>query len=143
MSMSGSCDCNNITIVWHTDESNFIPRACQCDYCSSKSAAYVTSPGTTIDVAINNDALHNKVQHGSNSAVFHECSNCNQLVFVTSEIEGQLYGALNANNLDSKQKFSAPVKLNFSSQTAEQKRDRWRQNWCHPVLITRPSTNAR
>jgi len=143
MSMSGGCDCNNITVAWYTNEYNHTPRACQCDYCLSKSAAYVTESGTKIEVTINNEALHKTIQHGSNSANFHECTNCNQVVFVTAKIDGQIYGAINADVLVNKQKLSAPTKLNFSSQTAEQKRDRWRQNWCHPILITRPSTNAR
>lgn len=136
MSITGGCSCNNIEITWHTVDHSLVPRACQCDYCLSKAAAYVTKSGTRFDVLIRSEKFHKKVQHGSNSAVFHECTNCNQVIFVTSEIEGELYGALNAIHLNSKQGFSASVKANFSSQTAEQKRERWRQNWCRPVLIT-------
>lgn len=143
MSMSGGCDCNNITVVWHTREYSHTPRACQCDYCSAKSAAYVTESGTKVEVTISNDTFHKTIQHGSNSASFHECTNCNQLVFVTAKIDGQLYGALNANLLINKQGFSAISKLTFSSQTAKQKRDRWRQNWCRPVLITRQGMGPR
>jgi hypothetical protein len=136
MSITGGCDCNNIEISWHTVDYGLVPRACQCDYCLSKAAAYVTKAGTGFDASIRNEKLHSQVRHGSNSAVFHECANCNQVIFVTSEIDGELYGALNANHLINKFGFSAPVKLNFSSQTVEQKRERWRQNWCQPVLIT-------
>ena len=136
MSITGGCDCKNIEITWHTVDYSLVPRACQCDYCLPKAATYVTKAGTSFDVSIRGEKLHKEVQHGSNSAVFHECVNCNQIIFVTSEIDGELYGALNANHLINKFGFSASVKLNFSSQTAEQKRERWRQNWCHPVLIT-------
>jgi hypothetical protein len=136
MSITGGCDCNNIEINWNTVDYSLVPRACQCDYCSSKSAAYVTKPGTGFDVSIRRKKLHKKVQHGSKNAIFHECANCDQVIFVTSEIDGELYGALNANHLINKLSFSAPVKLNFSSQTAEQKRERWRKNWCRPILIT-------
>lgn len=136
MSISGSCDCNNIKVTWHVFDYSLVPRACQCDYCFSKSAAYVTKEGTKLEVLIHNEKFHKKVQQGSNSAVFHECSNCNQIVFVTTEIEDELYGALNANHLNNRFGFSASVNTNFSSQTAKQKRERWRQNWCHPVLIT-------
>jgi hypothetical protein len=74
------------------------PRTCQCEYCFAKSAAYVTKPDTKFEVLIHHKSLHKKVQHGSSSAIFHECSHCRQVIFVTSEIEGELYGALNANH---------------------------------------------
>ena len=136
MSITGGCDCNNIQITWNTVDYSLVPRACQCDYCLSKTAAYVTKSGTSFNASIRSEKHHKEVRHGSNSAVFHECTNCNQVIFVTSEIDGELYGALNANHLRNKFGFSASVKLNFSSQTAAQKRERWRQNWCYPVLIT-------
>jgi hypothetical protein len=135
MSMKGSCNCSNIEVTWQTVDYSLVPRACQCDYCAQKSAAYVSKSGTKFEVLIRNDDLYRTVQHGSNSAVFHECGNCNQVIFVTAEIEDELYGALNANYLNNKLGFSAPVKVNFSAQSAEQKRERWRLNWCQPVLI--------
>lgn len=137
MSISGSCGCKNIEVTWHTVDLSSVPRACQCDYCSSKAAKYVTKSGTRFDVLIRNKKLLKEVQHGSKSAVFHECANCGQLVFVTAEIDDQLYGALNANCLNNKLGFSDSVQANFSSQTREEKRERWRENWCYPVRITR------
>lgn len=142
MSVKGSCDCNNVEVTWDIADRDSVPRACQCDYCFSKSAAYVTKSDTTFEVVIHNSNLHSTVQHGSNSAIFHECTSCEQIVFVTAEIEGVLYGALNVNHLNRKQEFPASVKLDFSGQTAEQKRERWRKNWCHPVLITSQSTRT-
>jgi hypothetical protein len=135
MSKKCGCDCNNIEVIWDVSDCDSAPRACQCDYCFSKSAAYVSKSGTAFEVVIRNSTLHSTVQHGSNSAVFHECARCEQIVFVSAEIEGTLYGALNVKHLSSKQGFSAPIKMDFSGQTAEQKRERWRQNWCHPVRI--------
>ncbi len=136
MTISGSCECKNIKVIWHTDDCSLAPRACQCEYCSSKAAAYVTKSGTKFEAIVQNEQFHNQVRHGSKSAVFHECSNCGQVIFVTSEIDGELYGALNARHLTNKSGFAEPVELNYSSQSPEQKRERWRQNWCHPVLIT-------
>jgi hypothetical protein len=135
MGMHGSCSCNNIEIAWQVIDHSLVPRACQCDYCLQKSAAYVCKSGTTFEVTIRSSTLHRALQHGSNSAVFHECANCGQFVFVTAEIQGELYGALNANLLNNKLGFSAAVNVNFSEQSAAQKQQRWRQNWCHPVLI--------
>lgn len=136
MSLSGSCGCRNIEVVWHTIDYSPVPRACQCAYCSSKSAAYVSKPGTGFDVTVRNRELHRRVQQGSNSAVFHECANCDQLVFVSAEINGELYGALNANCLSNKFGFSPTVGANYNSQSAGERLARWQQNWCCPVVVT-------
>ena len=133
--MRGSCECNNIEVKWQIVDLSLVPRACQCDYCAMKSAAYVTKAGTRFEVTIHNRVLHKMVQHGSGSAIFHECGHCGQIIFITAQIDGELYGALNANYLDNKMGFPAPIEINFSDQSAEQKRDRWRQTWCHPVVI--------
>ena len=140
MSIRGSCECKNIEVVWHTIDHSLVPRACQCGYCRSKEAAYVTKSGTRFEVVIHNEKLHTEVRHGSETAVFHECSYCGQVVFVTAEIDGELFGALNANQLSNKYGFAESVKLNFSAQSVAQKRERWRENWCHPVLITSKGT---
>lgn len=135
MSIRGGCDCNNIQINWRNIDYSVVPRACQCDYCLARAAAYVAKSGTRFDASIRNESLHREIQHGSHCAVFHECAKCDQLVFVTAEIDGELYGALNANHLNNKLEFSAAVQRNFSAQTAEQKRERWHQNWCDAVLM--------
>lgn len=136
MSVHGSCDCRNIELVWHTIDYSIVPRACQCEYCDGKSAAYVSKPGTRVDATVRNSRLYKIVQHGSNSAVFHECASCDQVIFVTTEIDGELYGALNANHLVNKFGFSSAVNVDYSSQSAQEKLARWQQNWCCPVLIS-------
>ena len=135
MSICGGCSCSNIEITWQVIDYSLVPRACQCDYCASRSAAYVSKSGTRFEAVIRDSQYHRTIRHGSNSAVFHECTNCNQVLFVTAEIDGALYGALNANHLVNKFGFADPVRVNFSSHTAAQKRRRWHQNWCYPVVI--------
>ncbi len=134
--MRGRCSCNNIELLWHTVDYSVVPRACQCDYCLAKGAAYVSKSGTAVDVLIHKAGLHRIIMHGSGAARFHECDGCGELVFVTADIDGEIYGALNAGCLNNKLGFPAPVAADFSDDTREQKRERWRQNWCHPVRIT-------
>lgn len=133
--INGYCDCKNIEVKWAIDDCKLIPRACQCEYCVSKSAAYVSRPGTAVEIFIRNPDLHKEVKHGSNSAIFHECENCNQIIFVTAEMDGECYGALNARQLTNKMDFLAEVKSNIAQQSAIQKKERWRRNWCCPVVI--------
>jgi hypothetical protein len=138
MSMRGNCKCNNIEVVWHTVDYSIVPRACQCEYCLAKGAAYVCKSGTAVEVRVHKERLHRIIMHGSRNARFHECTNCGDVVFVTADIDGEVYGVLNALCMKNVLGFAAAVKMDFAGQTAEQKRDRWRQHWCHPVTITSP-----
>ena len=136
--MRGSCSCKNIEVVWHTVDLSVVPRACQCEYCLAKGAAYVSKSGTAVEVRVHNERLHRIITHGSRSARFHECGSCADVVFVTANIDGELYGALNAHCMKNKLGFPVSMPLDFSGQSAAQKWQRWRENWCHPVTITSP-----
>lgn len=141
--MYGSCKCKNIEVRWRVLDLSMIPRACQCTYCKSKGAAYVSKAGSRVEVVINNVSQHKIVQHGSRSAEFHECTNCGSVVLVTSNIEGVKYGVLNANCMSNEKGFQTPIETNFSSQSAIEKQERWRENWCCPVLISSDSSGLR
>lgn len=130
MSMRGSCQCRNIEIRWQITDYSLVPRACSCAYCAEKSAAYVSKSGSRFTVIIHNSALHKTVQNGSNQAHFHECANCGDVVFVTAEIQGETFGALNARCLDNRHGFPAAVPTDTSSRSPREKLDRWRQHWC-------------
>lgn len=134
--MYGSCKCKNIEVQWQTIDHSLVPRACQCSYCMSKGAAYVSKSGSKVEATIHDSNSYGKVQHGSKNAIFHECTNCGDVVFVSVEIDGEMYGAINANCLTNKMGFSNPLLTNFSGESGAEKRKRWRENWCHPVLIT-------
>jgi hypothetical protein len=108
----------------------------------AKAAAYVSKSGSAVTLLVHYEHLHAVVEHGSRMARFHECANCGDVVLVTAEIEGIIYGALNASCMKNTLGFSAAVNTDFSGYTAGQKRDRWRQNWCHPITITSPGDKA-
>jgi hypothetical protein len=133
--MRGSCTCGNIQVVWRTVDYSVVPRKCLCPYCQAKGAAYVSKSGTLVQVSIQNADLHDIDRHGSGIAEFHACGNCHDLVLVTVDIQGDVYGALNASCLHNKRGFAPAVDTDFSNQGAAEKLQRWRQNWCHPVQI--------
>jgi hypothetical protein len=77
-----------------------------------KDAAYVSRSGTRPDIRIRNERLHNTVTQVSNRALFHECGYCGELVFVTAEIDGECFGALNARCVENKLGFSPAIEVN-------------------------------
>ena len=130
MSMRGNCRCRNIEVRWQITDYSLVPRACPCVYCQQKSAAYVSKSGSRFTVVIHNESLHKTTQNGSHQARFHECANCGDLVFVTAEIEGETFGALNAHCLRNPAGFPAPVPIDNTAQSAREKLTRWQQHWC-------------
>ena len=133
--MHGSCKCNNIVVQWQTVDYTVVPRRCRCEYCKTKNAAYVSKSGSRFSMEIHKDSFYRVMTHGSLLAKFHECLNCAELVCVTADIDGEIYGALNSNCMQNKLGFPRAIEFDFSNQSAEEKVERWRRNWCHPVLI--------
>ena len=136
MIMRGSCSCNNICLSWRNIDFSLVPRKCGCNYCSEKSAAYVSKSKTSVEVEVRNTTLLRMQEHGSRLAKFYECANCGDVVIVIVSIDGELFCALNVNCLEQRHRFPKPINVNFSDQMPEQKLARWKQNWCHPVLVT-------
>ena len=135
MSLRGACRCNNITFSWRNIDLSLVPRACGCDYCREKRAAYVAKSGTAVEMRIGDRSQLLINQHGTRQARFHECANCGDLVLVVAQVDGDLYCALNVNCLEQRQRFPQAIEVNFSDQSPQEKLQRWRQNWCHPVRV--------
>lgn len=134
MSIHGQCQCGNIKTKWNCIDYSMSPRACQCDYCSNKQAAYVSKPGSLFELSIIDKKHHRKLKQGSETATFHECSYCNSLIAVTVEIDQILYGILNAKFLNNKIEFADAIETNFDGQSIEEKRQRWQRNWCRAKI---------
>jgi len=142
MSMRGSCSCNNILFSWKNIDFSIVPRRCGCTYCADKKAAYVSKSGTLVEVGVRQSQFHSVKHHGSGLAEFHECTNCGDLVFVSVLIKAETYCALNVNCLEKRDRFPEAVDVNFSDQPPEVKLERWKLNWCHPVLVTHQGTKG-
>lgn len=141
MAMRGSCRCRNIGLSWQNVDYSLVPRACGCEYCAAKGAAYVSKSGTRVKVVVQKPALLRLQQHGSQQATFNECGNCGDVVFVSVAIEGADYCAINVHCLEQRDRFPEAMRVNFSDQAPAHKRQRWAQNWCCP-LVVKPRTAA-
>jgi len=135
MSLRGRCACGNIGVHWQTIDYSLVPRACNCTYCSGHGAAWVSKPGSRFEAVIRRRDQYRVVRHGNGGAEFHECANCGAAVFVTARLHDTVYGALNARLLDNPHGFADALTTDFGDQTAQQKQDRWRLNWCAPVVV--------
>lgn len=136
MSLRGYCPCRNFELNWQTVDYSLIPRACQCDYCRNRSVSYVSKSGSGFSVHVHKPESYIVVRHGSGTAAFHECSFCDTVVFVSAEIDGQTYGAINSACIRNPHGFGTAVATDSNNQGLSEKTRRWRQNWCTPVRLT-------
>ena len=135
MSMRGSCRCNNIQLSWRNVDYSLVPRACGCQYCGPRGAAYVSKSGTQVTVTARKPKLVRQQRHGSQQATFYECAYCNDIVLAASTIDGETYGAINVQCLDRQSRFPPPVQADVCGQSPEEKLRRWRSNWCSPATV--------
>lgn len=137
--MEGRCHCGNITLNWQPELPLAAPRACQCDYCRQRQAAYVSDSRTGFLVYIQHRDRHKIVTHGTQTAEFHECSACDRLVFVSSLIEDEHYGVINIRCLkaeDIGEKSCDPaVVVSFADEELAARLARRKNNWCTPIRL--------
>ena len=139
--MLGSCRCNNLQVDWQIKDFSLVPKACQCDYCTSKNAAYVAKPGSKFSLTVKHNNQYRPHQNGrpspnnEPSAVFHECLNCKDLVAVTCEIGGVNYGLINVHTLKQRERFPAVKAYPFVDQELSVRLHARQQNWSSPVTV--------
>lgn len=127
--MKLSCSCQNIQIDWNVKPQDFLARSCSCDYCRSKGGEYVSDSNSKFSYKINNPADHIVVQHGHKTADFHECKNCGT-AFVSCQVDGDGYGAINAKIMGLKGYAIDPVLKEYSNETISMRLARRKKNWC-------------
>ena len=127
--MNKRCSCGNITIEWDTKIKSLIARQCDCDYCVSCGAEYVSDPDSYVKYKINDKSKHRVIQHGTETAEFHECMNCG-VILVTSQIKAQTYCVLNAKALDISYSSLDKDKKNYNGESVNQRLDRRSKKWC-------------
>jgi hypothetical protein len=133
--MYGCCSCKNIKINWQLIDLSLVPRACQCSDCLKRNSSYVSKAGTSFSATFYNKSYHRIRTNGFKAVEFHECSYCKQCIFVTSEVDGVLYGAISADCLLNKKGFSEPVNVSFARESLIERLSRIQQNWCRAEIV--------
>lgn len=136
--LSGSCHCGNIQLELELTRApeTYNPRACDCDFCTKHSAAYLSDPKGSLIIRIKDENKVGKYRQGNAIAEFLICSNCGVLAAVTYENEGRLYGAANAKATQGGKGFGPEQPVSPKTLSADQKMSRWQDVWFPDVTIT-------
>jgi hypothetical protein len=131
--MKLNCSCGNIEVIWNSTAAPLLARKCSCDYCSARDIDYVSDAESIVSYKIQDLSKYRIVQHGTNTAHFHECVNCG-LVLVTSEIDNDVYSVLNAKVLGIKDYLLDPQIKVFNEESIPVKLARRKSNWCRTLV---------
>jgi hypothetical protein len=99
MLINGKCHCGNIafSLDWPGETPDIPARACGCSFCVKHGGVWTSNPGARLNVRIADRAAASKYAFGTQTAMFHVCSRCGAVPFVSSEIENRVYAVVNVN----------------------------------------------
>lgn len=125
----GKCDCGatEVAISLPMELSHYAPRACDCDFCTSRQVAYLSDPQGVIEIK-SRVPLHS-LQQGSNQATFLSCSTCSTIMCVTYSKGSVRVGTVNATRLDDKALLQPAVSVSPQRLSPEEKTERWLALW--------------
>ncbi|TQV88635.1 aldehyde-activating protein [Aliikangiella coralliicola] len=131
---SGKCQCGAIGFTIDLPErlSNYSPRQCDCDFCTSRHISYVSDPKGKIILKCGHSKL--VLKQGDEQADFIGCSNCESIVAVIYQSGQSVKGAINSTMLDRQNELGEPQVVSPKKLTAEQKVSRWKTLWCEVIF---------
>jgi len=133
----GQCACGTVsfTLCLPTDLAQLSPRACDCDFCTTRQIAWLSHPKGKLIISSREALL--KVQQGSEQAEFLTCPNCNSVVAaalspeLSSALESKSHtlAAVNATLLNEHKRLATAVVASPKMLSPEEKNQRWQQVW--------------
>lgn len=135
--LTGQCQCGKLRLRFETalTYQQLIPRACDCDFCRQRGAAYVSDPLGRLVIETDAQASLQTVRQGSKTADFIQCRHCGDVVAVVFDDGSTRYGTLNANCLIERALLPAAQSASPKLLTTEEKKRRWRRLWVPAVEI--------
>ncbi len=129
MIIQGACSCGSTKFEASlpAELASYSPRACDCDFCISREALYLSDPKGRLEVSFSDSP--DIQRHGSGQAEFLHCPNCGDLVCVTCSIDGNLYGTLNSSISPAFVGLGEAIPVSPKTFSAEEKLERWRDVW--------------
>lgn len=135
--VAGGCHCGNITYLAEIshDLSVYNPRVCDCEFCTTHGASYMSDRNGTLKFKIKTAKALGKYRQGTGIADFLICKNCGVLVGVCYEERGIVYGSLNTKSLHTNSGFGEFQVISPMQLTDEERIKRWKKFWFSNVEI--------
>ncbi|WP_163341074.1 aldehyde-activating protein [Desulfopila sp. IMCC35008] len=129
MHYSSFCRCGQIQVNLSLPKpiDTYAPRACDCDFCTSRSASYLSDPDGMLQITKAEEL--EQLKQGSGQAIFWQCKSCHDLIGVTHEFKNGIQGTVNANLFAEGHELQSSIAVSPKTLSPEIKRERWREVW--------------
>ncbi|WP_196138955.1 aldehyde-activating protein [Aliikangiella sp. G2MR2-5] len=126
---TGHCACHSVTLNVSLPQpiENFSPRACDCDFCTSRHIEYISHPDGKLYLKSSNPLQ--ELRQGSNQACFLACPNCQDVIAATFKVNHMIIGSLNSQLLDERTKLKPAETVSPKQLNARDKVERWQALW--------------
>lgn len=136
--INGKCHCGNLQAELTTDKEphEMWLRACQCDFCRSHNMRSLADAEGRLAISVQDGTRLNRYHFGMNMVDFLICANCGNYIGAVQEVDGRLYGIINANLTEERGKrFGEADQAHFEEETGEERSTRRKEVWT-PATLT-------
>ena len=125
----GNCSCGSVKLLLSLPDEihNYIPRACDCDFCMERQITYLSDPEGKLTIHSKNKLV--SVRQGSEQAIFLTCNQCNDVVSVVCKFGTVYKGAINATLLKDFEQMKESQVVSPKYLSAKEKLKRWSSLW--------------
>ena len=125
----GTCQCQSsqVKVTLPHPLRCYAPRACDCDYCTSKQIHWLSDPAGKLELS--SRIPFTTQQQGSEQATFMQCGQCGDVLAVCFESAHGKLGAVNTQVLLEKQQLKSALTVSPKNLSAERKAKRWSKVW--------------
>ena len=129
--LQGSCHCGacQVRFTTSTTPEQTQVRACQCSFCRTHGALSVTDPKGRLTFRAAQAGALARYRFGLKLADFLICAHCGTYLGAFMEDSGKAYGVLNLNVLAARDRFAAPVRMDYEGETTAARLQRRRERW--------------
>ncbi len=133
---SGGCACGAVSYQLHCNLAlaDLAPRACQCEFCRPRGARYISVPDGCLEVRVQDRRFLYAHAFGTFTADFMHCARCNDLVYVSCEIEGRALALAVQQSLHG-EVFAAAAPADYDDESLDERLARRADNWIPELVV--------
>jgi len=133
--VTGECHCGNISYVAEMPKapSTYKPRACDCNFCVSHGAEYISDKNGFLIFTIKNKSEINRYKQGSQILEFLICKKCGVLVGALYKDETNIYSSINIRPSRSAYEFGLTEEISPEQLNDKQRIELWKSFWFRNV----------
>ena len=111
-------------------------RACQCDFCRSHNMRSLSDFEGQMEMHVADESKLNRYHFGLGMVDFLICKSCGNYIGAVQEVDGQLYGIMNANLTENRgAQFGEPEIKFYEEETGDERSARRKRVWT-PATLT-------